>query len=71
MSYLYARYVDDLREYLCGVVGDRHLAEELACRVMRDLPERLRGYTARGVSFVLWLRITAWGMTLPGVVRSA
>jgi RNA polymerase sigma-70 factor (ECF subfamily) len=53
-EFLYARYADDVYAYVCGIVQDRHEAEDLTRRVFAELMRRVGSYEEQD-TFLAWV----------------
>lgn len=53
LEFLYARYADDVYGYVCGIVQDRHEAEDLTRHVFAELMRRIDSYEERD-TFLTW-----------------
>jgi RNA polymerase sigma-70 factor (ECF subfamily) len=55
LSALYVRYHRRVQAYVEGIVRDPHQAEDITQQVFAKLPEALRSYEERSVSFSAWI----------------
>jgi RNA polymerase sigma-70 factor (ECF subfamily) len=55
LTFLYARFADDVCGYLQGVLTDAEEAEEIAECVFAQLPCALGGHQERNMPFLVWL----------------
>ena len=55
LSVLYVRYRDRVQTHIEGIVRDPHLAEDITQQVFAKLPEAMRSYEERDVSFSAWI----------------
>lgn len=55
LEYLYARYADDVYEYVRTIVGDDHEAERVTRQVFARMIDSIGGYEERDVPFRAWI----------------
>jgi len=55
VHFLYARYADDVHDYLAGIVRDSHAAEDITQAVFETLMAAIRNYEEGGAPFEAWL----------------
>lgn len=55
LEYLYARYADDVHEYVRTIVGDDHEAARVTRQVFAGMIDSIGGYDERNVPFRAWI----------------
>jgi sugar/nucleoside kinase (ribokinase family) len=55
LDYLYARYADDVYEYVRTIVGNDHEAERVTRQVFARMIDSIGGYEERDVPFRAWI----------------
>jgi hypothetical protein len=69
LEYLYARYADDVHEYVRTIVGDDREAERVTRQVFARMIDSIGGYEERDVPFRAWILRVSRSVALDHVRR--
>jgi RNA polymerase sigma-70 factor, ECF subfamily len=64
LTFLYARYADNLYGYVRSIVRDEHAAEDITQDLFAKLPSALARYEPRSVPFAAWILRVARNLAL-------
>jgi DNA-directed RNA polymerase specialized sigma24 family protein len=71
LKFLYARYADDVYEYVRGVIGDDYEAEDVTRQVFARMIDLIDRYEEREVPFHAWILRVSRNVALDHVRRQS